>query len=35
MRLVWVFGESLLLLIIAWAAYNRLQFWIARQVVTQ
>lgn len=35
MRLVWVFGESLLLLIIAWAAYSRLQFWIARQVVTR
>ena len=35
MRLVWVFGESLLLMIIAWAAYSRLQFWIARQVVTR
>jgi lipopolysaccharide transport system permease protein len=33
MRLAWVLGESLLLLIIVWAAYSRLQFWIARQVV--
>jgi len=35
MRLAWVLGESLLLLIIVWAAYSRLQFWIARQVVTR
>ena len=35
MRLAWVFGESLLLLIIVWAAYRRLQFWIARQVITR
>ena len=35
MRLAWVFGESLLLLIPVWAAYGRLQFWIARQVVTR
>ena len=34
-RLAWVLGESLLLLIPAWVAYDRLQFWIARQVVTR
>ena len=34
-RLAWVLGESLLLLILAWAAYDRLQFWIARQVVNR
>ena len=35
MRLAWAFGESLLLLIIVCAAYRRLQFWIARQVITR
>ena len=34
-RLAWVLGESLLLLIPAWVAYDRLQFWIARQVVNR
>ena len=34
-RLAWVLGESLLLLIPAWFAYDRLQFWIARQVVNR
>lgn len=35
MRLSWVLGESSLLLMIVCFAYSRLQFWIARQVVTR
>ena len=34
-RLAWVLGESLLLLIPAWVACDHLQFWIARQVVNR
>lgn len=34
-NLLWALGESVLLLVIAMGAYGRLQFWIARKVVSR